>query len=829
MHRSSDDYRKTLVGIIAIGVLLVSVVGWRLYDSYEMAWSHAVGTSSNLTIALQRDIGRTIDTLDLGLKAVLRGLGAKELPQLSRQTRHALLFDGALEAKHIGSMFVMDRDGHIVDDSGALTPRAGSFADRDYFRVHQERSDVGLYISKPNRSRVTDQWSIALSRRINDAAGEFAGVVVGSIHFSYFADLFANLALGPDGSISLFHTDGTMLYRVPFVASHIGQNFGTASVFQAVRAERTLSYESVAQIDGQSKLFTVAVVDGLPLLLSVNVATHVIYADWYVKAALTCGITIVLLAMGGLLVRSARFQQLQRLQVEQDTARSSQLLKAYFDHSSDALFALDVAPDGRLTYERYNRAFGILTGIADDRAIGKDPREVFGPELGQELEEHARSCLQSGHPYSYQETRMLPNGRRDWHAVLCPVSNASGLITLLLGSARDMTEANRREAELHQASKMEAVGRLTAGVAHDFNNYLQTITGSVEVLTTDYLSQPEAIEYGELARRAAERGARLTHRLLAFSRQQVLQPQRVNVATLLGETRRLAGSAAFGIDIEFKIVVESFTDDINVDFAQAESCLLNLLFNARDAMPEGGRLVLHARNAQPTDGRCGTTPPENVVIIAVHDSGSGMDATTKARAFEPFFTTKAFGKGSGLGLSMVQGFCHQSGGDVRIVTESVVGTRVELWLPAATATSGAGEEINFNLASLGRTTGRILLVEDEHDVATALADTLVSGGFEVVAVSTGRDGLARLKDRDPYDAVLTDYAMPDMTGAEFLTLVAARRSWLPMLMISGYDLIAADLPEVLRSIPLLRKPIRRPELLAAVRDAIAETRSIQAA
>ena len=134
---------------------------------------------------------------------------------------------------------------------------------------------------------------------------------------------------------------------------------------------------------------------------------------------------------------------------------------------------------------------------------------------------------------------------------------------------------------------MEAVGRLTAGVAHDFNNYLQTITGSLEVLTADYLTQPEAVEYGELASKAAERGARLTHRLLAFSRQQVLRPQRTNIATLLGETRKLIGAAGFGPSVEFKIAVEPFTDDIHVDPVQAESCLLNLLFNARDAMPGG--------------------------------------------------------------------------------------------------------------------------------------------------------------------------------------------------------------------------------------------------
>ena len=406
--------------------------------------------------------------------------------------------------------------------------------------------------------------------------------------------------------------------------------------------------------------------------------------------------------------------------------------------------------------------------------------------------------------------------------------DANGIVTRVLGSARDMTEQNRLENEQQQASKMEAVGRLTAGVAHDFNNYLQTITGSLEVLSEDYLKDPEAVEYGELAKKAASSGARLTHRLLAFSRQQVLRPRSVNVAALLSDTRKLVGSAGFGPSIHFKIAVEPFTDDIQVDPTQAESCLLNLLFNARDAMPEGGSLVLHARNARASDGVCGKLQPDGVVIIAVHDSGTGMDEETKARAFEPFFTTKAFGKGSGLGLSMAQGFCNQSGGEIRILSGGAVGTRIELWLPAASNASLAGEEINHNLATIGRTTGRILLVEDQHDVSLALASALVSGGFEVVAVASGRDGLARLSDRDPYDAVLTDYTMPDMTGLEFLTLVAARAPKLPMIMLTGSDVAVPALPGA-GPVLLLQKPIRRPELLAALRESIAATATALAA
>ena len=183
-----------------------------------------------------------------------------------------------------------------------------------------------------------------------------------------------------------------------------------------------------------------------------------------------------------------------------------------------------VAPDGRLTYQSYNRACAELTGLVEGEAIGKQPGELFQPDVAEALEQHYRACIGSGQTSSYDEMRSLPAGRREWHAVLCPIPDEQGIVTLIVGSARDTTEQNNRTAEQHHAGKMEAVGRLTAGVAHDFNNYLQTITGSLELLDEDLLSGPDAIECIGFAKKAAMNGAKLTHRLLAFSRQQVLRP-----------------------------------------------------------------------------------------------------------------------------------------------------------------------------------------------------------------------------------------------------------------------------------------------------------------
>ncbi len=413
---------------------------------------------------------------------------------------------------------------------------------------------------------------------------------------------------------------------------------------------------------------------------------------------------------------------------------------------------------------------------------------------------------------------------------------AGGLLLRAMGRQRqrlrgaerrelEMSEHLRREAERHHAAKMEAVARLTAGVAHDFNNYLQTITSSLEIMTADYLAEePEGREIAQIAHKAATNGAKLTHRLLTFSRQQVLQPRRVNVAFLLNDLRKLIADARFfETPIRCKIAVEPFIDDLYVDAEQVETCLLNLLLNARDAMPQGGTLHLEARNAEPQDRLFGSLTPRRRVIITVRDSGRGMDEATRVRAFDPFFTTKPFGSGSGLGLAMAQGFCHQSGGDIRLLgNRDQPGTTVELWLPGMAPETSADEEVDVNYATIGQRTGRVLLVEDEHDVLVALSAILISGGFEVVGVNNGGEGLMRLHDRMPYDAVLTDQSMPDMAGAEFLRRVAAEMPGLPMLILTGGEVSEAAMTTLPPAVRLLRKPIRRMGLLNAVREAIGE-------
>ncbi|WP_158742126.1 ATP-binding protein [Acidisphaera sp. L21] len=824
-HSGENASRKSLIGLLVIGVLLMAVLGWVLAESRLAAWRYAAGTATNLVTALQRDIDRTISSYDLSMQATVRALDVPAFALVDPVSRQQLLFDGSIEARNMGSMFVMDADGKVIHDSGPLSHGDKVLADRDYFTIHRDQPDAGLYISRPYRSRMTGEWSVALSRRIAGPQGQFAGVVVGSVRYSYFTALFSKLDLGPESTITLFDLGGTLMYRSPLMDAEIGRTVTDVSVLQRLREGRLAPFDGISRVDATPRLFAFAQVGTLPLVLSVNTALSTVYAPWVGQATVVGGVSLVLVLAGLLLLRAIQTQQRRREQAERDLVRSTGLQQAYFDNAPDALFIVDVADDGTLRYEGVNRSCEILTGVSAAAAMGKRPADLFPAALAMSIEQRYRACLTAGTTYSYSDTRDLPAGQRDCNTVLVPIQPNGGRITLLLGSTRDMTEQNRLQSEQHHASKMEAVGRLTAGVAHDFNNYLQTIVSSIDIMAADYLAGPEAMEVALTAQKAANSGARLVHHLLAFSRQQILQPRRLSVANLLAETHKLVGSSALGPGIRFKIAVEPFTDDIQVDPTQAESCLLNLLLNARDAMPNGGSLVLHARNATLEDGVFGNLGAGRHVIIAVHDTGRGMDDDTKSRAFEPFFTTKMFGKGSGLGLSMAQGFCRQSGGDIRLLNGGRVGTRVELWLPAATAGMLVGEERDFNLATIGQGTGRVLLVEDEQDVSAALAAVMVSAGFEVVAVTNATDGMARLHDRDPYDAILADYALPDMPGPHFLACAAAQVPGLPMLLLSGYELDDATVLSLPPLTKLLRKPARRLALLNALREAIGESRA----
>jgi signal transduction histidine kinase len=388
--------------------------------------------------------------------------------------------------------------------------------------------------------------------------------------------------------------------------------------------------------------------------------------------------------------------------------------------------------------------------------------------------------------------------------------------TLALAQANDrltaeIIERERAQQVMVQYQKMESLGRLTGGVAHDFNNLLNVVQGTMELILM--MTQDESIRArARTAKAACERGARLTAQLLAFARNQTLDLSPLPVDRLfeavLGMARPLLGRS-----IELHAEVAPDVACVVADTSQMEMALLNLAINARDAMPNGGRITFRAsREAPPPD----LLPAGDYVRIAVVDNGSGMSPEVAAKVFEPFFTTKGVGKGTGLGLSQVYGMAHQSGGTAQVTSQPGQGTTIDIWLPAA-ARAGAQEDVAA-LAGGDLAGARVLLVEDDDFVRACMADALMTLGCDVAQATSGSEGLAAIEQSRP-DVLLTDYLMPGMTGAELARSARDRYPDLPVVVATGYADMAAIQAAVGEGM-VLRKPFQLAELAAVVRRSL---------
>ena len=403
---------------------------------------------------------------------------------------------------------------------------------------------------------------------------------------------------------------------------------------------------------------------------------------------------------------------------------------------------------------------------------------------------------------------------------LAPVETESG--TMIAAAIRDVTERQALEEQLAQATKMEALGKLTGGMAHDFNNYLAVIIGNLEMLKDAIVATPDSQELIDAALEGAERGAALTQSLLAFSRQQPLDPRTTDI------NQRLAGITSLlqrtiGEDIE---IVTSFDEKlwkVTTDAALMDSAIVNLANNARDAMPRGGTLTIVTRNTHLGEDHAQQHPGTAVgdyALVEVSDTGEGMPPTTLARAFDPFFTTKAAGHGSGLGLSMVYGFVKQSGGHIAIASDPGHGTTVRIYLPRASATGSTAEPATPTDASRPAGSETILVVEDNEHMRRTVVAQLLSLGYQVLAAENGDMALRILDQREPrVDLLFTDVVMPGkLDGYTLAASAIAYRPGIKILLTSGFpgDALRRDDKQI-PDLRLLAKPYRRDELTRAIR------------
>jgi PAS domain S-box-containing protein len=387
------------------------------------------------------------------------------------------------------------------------------------------------------------------------------------------------------------------------------------------------------------------------------------------------------------------------------------------------------------------------------------------------------------------------------------------------GTLTDVTDQRTLESQLVQAQKMDAIGKLTGGIAHDFNNLLAAVIGGVGLIDKRATLSDEDRRVLAMTRRAAEQGSDLVRRLLAFARRQKLEPQAIDLNALQESVWDLLTHTLGGlVDLEWqaeKVGWAAFADQ-----AQLELALVNLIINARDAMPTGGTVTVAVENKGNPPGSWADLPSGEYVLLSVTDTGTGIAEADLQKVMEPFFTTKEQGKGSGLGLSMVYGFAKQSGGAFRLRSELGKGTTAELWLPRAPQSDAVPDLDAIEEARDGPTRKlRILLVDDHPEVRSTTAALLVDNGHAVTEAANGAEALDIVRRREcDFDVMVSDYAMPHLSGAEFLREARELCPAVPALIITGYAEAEAvrDRPD---GVEILLKPFTPQKLEAALERA----------
>jgi PAS domain S-box-containing protein len=512
----------------------------------------------------------------------------------------------------------------------------------------------------------------------------------------------------------------------------------------------------------------------------------------------------------------------ERREAEERLRRSQEQFRLLVRGVTDyAIYMLDT--EGRVS--SWNAGAERIKGYVEEEILGKHFSQFYRPE--DRHNDHPAKALATAAREGRFESegwRVRKNGTHFWASVVVDaIRDERGTLIGFAKITRDVTakrDAQRAlqsaQESLFQSQKMDAIGQLTGGVAHDFNNLLMVIVSSLELVRRLPKDDPRHAKFVDNAIQAAKRGASLTQRMLSFARQQELKPSSVDVPDLVRGIAELL-QRSIGPSVSLRIPFKAGLPRVHVDANQLELAILNLVVNARDAMPEGGTITIVNEDADaPPEGS--RMPPGPCLRLSIIDTGSGMDAATLARATEPFFTTKGVGKGTGLGLSMVQGLAEQSGGQFVLRSEVGRGTTAELWLPLAdpAARSAASSAAEPHVEPSQRRV-TVLAVDDDMLVLSNAVAMLEALGHTAFGATSAQEALAVLREQPGIEVVLTDQAMPELTGVELIELARQDRPELRIILASGYPQLKTVLPP---GVVRLSKPFGIESLAAALAQSV---------
>ena len=734
--------------------------------------------------------------------------------------------------------------------------------DRPYFA---EALETGAFtVGEFSVGRSTGRNVIQFALPFYDSEHRMGGIVIAALSLDWLAGSIARRGVPQGGALAIIDRNGTYLARYPdndrFIGrkmpddKHLGMDHpGAADTIELDGVERIVGYAALPADSGS-------------LLVAFGFNKAQAFAEIQRRTRrgilliiLSTSLVLILTWLGarrfihrplGQLVNAANQWRLgdyaRRVDIREKQSEIARVGDA-FNTMADALE--DRERELRDAKEKAEQAAARITTVFESTTdsvliVGRNwrisylnerakaqvarGRNLIGMDLWEAFPEAVKSDV-------YRQYRAAPDGRPASFETFSPRRNAWYAINVFPSSQglavyfRDITEHKhaleaRRliEEQLHQSQKMEAVGQLTGGVAHDFNNLLAVVCGSL-ALIEDHAGDRDCVrQLAATARQAADRGAKLTAQLLAFSRQQRLDPKVIYADRLIREFLELIARAV-GEGCKIKVIAAEHLWPCHVDPAQLETALLNLTLNGRDAMPEGGVLEIEVRNVVLSEEAVAGLAPGQFVSLSVTDTGCGISPEALGRVFEPFFTTKEAGKGTGLGLSMVYGFVRQSGGHVTIESTVGIGTKVTLYLPRAAPDSEIDRE-EVKAPALPAGSPRILVVEDDEQLLRVTSEMLTELGYQVLHAGNGAEAIRVLRSDQELDVLFSDIAMPQgMNGVELAREAKRLRNGIKVLLTSGYarDVLARH--RALDEFPIINKPFYRADLARSLRSALYDT------
>ena len=742
--------------------------------------------SLSRTLAEQtRSAAQAVDVVvqDTATVMQLTGLRADD-PQIHERLRSRMRLIPQIE-----NLFVAGRDGSVLaTGADALLP-SGWIARQPFFLTHRQQTDSGLFISQAFRREGTANWTIALSRRINDTGGRFQGVAVAWVDLDYFRRFYQAIDLGEGSEVVLFRQGGGLLARYPSAGDQLSRSFAEEALFRSLLAGQSKTGTLLKNpAGGQERIYAAQAVGGYPLAVGVSVKKTAVLDAWHVQVmhstVRTTLLCLSVIALVWLVLRHLRRSERAEEQLRVQTA----LLDELFESAPEAIVMLDL--DQRVT--RVNREFTRLFGYAAEQVRGRALDTLIVPEeLRPEWQRLARSVRHGQHT-TMETERIRSDGTRLHVSELgAPILVATGQIASY-AIYRDISERRLADAErdkletrLRQAVKLEAIGTMAGGIAHDFNNILAAILGYGDMAQNAAAEDSTLKRYVGNVLAAAHRAKALIDQILTYSRSNRGPRRVVNVDEVLEETLELV-RVSLPEDIELGTILAARRAAVIADPTHIHQLIMNLCRNAEHAMATGGKLTVALDVIDAHEDATlshGLLPAGHYIRLRVEDTGCGMAPEVAARIFEPFFTTRE--SGTGLGLALVHGIVTDLGGAIDVASRPRQGSTFDIYLPRSDAEA---IEKSDHAVPLPRGHGeRVLLVEDEKPLMLLIEEMLAALNYEAVGFTRPSEALEEFRtDPTRFDAIVLDQLMPRMSGTELAWQMRQLRADVPVVLISGY-------------------------------------------